>query len=160
MLVTPPAALLREPTMRTLLRAIVAAVVLALLSHGAAAQCAPIPATGCPGQMPPFCGTPPQIGTAFIWRCPPSCFGASIQQVVIVGTLLATPVPILPPLACVPPSCGLACQPIVTLPAPGMTINIPNNTALIGLMFCIQCACVNTAVPCISLTVANQVTII
>lgn len=132
------------------------AVGLLALTDRAAAQCAPMPGTGCPGQTAPICATPPVIGTAFIFRCPPTCFPGP-TQFVIIGTPLGTPLPLPSPPLCVP-GCLLGCQPLVVLNAPGATLNIPNNPSLIGLILCVQCLC-QTASGCFNLSQAMTVTI-
>ena len=127
------------------------------LSSRASAQCTPIPATGCPCQTNPICGTPPMIGTNFIFRCPPTCF-PSVSQLIIIGTPIV-PLPLPSPPMCVV-GCTLGCQPIVTLPAPGATIAIPNNPALICLQLCIQCVCQVSGAACFTASQATLVKII
>ena len=122
----------------------------------AAAQCAPIPGTGCPGQSAPLRGTNPATGTNVVFRCAPSCFPSSAQFVVL-GTSL-TPVALPSPPLCVP-GCMLACQPLLVVAAPGLTIPIPNNPGLVGLQLCVQCLCQPTGGTCFELTQATQVTV-
>lgn len=124
-----------------------------------AAQCAPISPSGCPTQTNPICGTPPQIGTQFIWRCPPTCFGTGITQFVVIGIPMSVPITFTPPIMCGANNCTLVCQPIVVLSAPGATINIPNNPSLIGFQLCLQCLCVNASVPCFQITQGTLATI-
>lgn len=131
-----------------------------LLGFGLAAtsraQCSPIPGTGCPGQTNPVCGTPPMIGTNFIFRCPPTCF-PSTSQFTIIGTVIA-PLPLpSPPLCAV--GCTLGCQPIVVLPTPGATIAIPNNPALVGAQLCLQCLCQVSGATCFTASQATLVVI-
>jgi hypothetical protein len=145
--------------MLSTIRLLFLASALCFAADHARAQCATIPATGCPGQAAVFCGTPPQIGTNFIWRCAPTCFGGNFQQFIVIGFPFATPVNLFPPLTCFAAGCGLGCNPVLVQPAPGATMAIPNNNTLIGFMFCIQCLCFDPTVPCFSMTQAVKVTI-
>lgn len=142
--------------MRSLLSVVLSLALCFAFAGRATGQCAPIPGTGCPGQTAPVCGTPPVIGTNFIFRCAPSCF-PSIAQFIIVGTPMP-PLPVPAPPACAP-GCTLACQPLATIPAPGLTLAIPPNPALIGLQLCIQCACQPAGSVCFNLTMALSATI-
>lgn len=126
------------------------------LADSASAQCAPMPGTGCAGQTNPICGTPPQIGTNFIFRCPPTCFPSTSQFIVIGTPMPATPLP-APPMCVV--GCTLTCQPIVILPAPGATLAIPNNPGLIGSQLCIQCLCQLSGGVCFTISQGTLVTI-
>lgn len=121
------------------------------------AQCAPIPGTGCPGQTNPVCGTPPMIGTNFIFRCPPTCF-PSVSQLIILGVPLGAPVPLPSPPMCVA-GCFLACQPMVLINAPGLTIPIPNNPGLVGAQLCIQCLCQPVGAACFTISQGTLVTV-
>lgn len=142
------------------MRKILALLLLVAICLGASshlsAQCTPIPGTGCPGQTNPICGTPPAIGTNFIFRCPPTCF-PSLSQFIVIGTPIA-PLPLPSPPMCVP-GCLLGCQPIVTLNAPGATLAIPNNLGLIGVQLCIQCLCQVSGAACFTISQATLVTI-
>jgi hypothetical protein len=143
--------------MRNLIKLFLSAALFFGFADAATAQCTPIPGTGCPGQNAPVCGTPPQIGTNFIFRCAPSCF-PSVSQTVILGTPLATPLPLPAPPMCVA-GCFLGCQPIALLSGPSQTLPIPPNPALIGLQLCIQCLCQPGGALCFNITQATLVTI-
>lgn len=142
--------------MRSLFTLVLTLALSFALSARLDAQCTPIPGTGCPGQTNPICGTPPQIGTSFIFRCPPTCF-PSLSQTIIIGTPIA-PLPLPSPPMCVA-GCFLGCQPIVFLNAPGATLAIPNNPALIGLQLCLQCLCQLSGTVCFTISQATLVTI-
>jgi hypothetical protein len=124
------------------------------LADPASAQCSAVPGTGCPGQTNPVCGTQPQIGTNFIFRCPPTCF-PSTSQIIILGTTLSVPVPLPAPPMCAA-GCTLGCSVITTLAAPGATLAIPNNPGLVGFPLCIQCLCQVSGATCFTISQATQ----
>jgi hypothetical protein len=148
-----------ESTMRHVFALLAAFLFAAAVAAPAAAQCASISPSGCPTQTNPICGTQPQIGTQFVFRCPPTCFGTGLTQFVVLGTPSSPAITFTPPIMCGPNNCTLVCRPIVIVPAPGATLNIPNNPALIGFQLCIQCLCVNAAVPCFQITQGTMATI-
>ena len=79
--------------MRTLLHLVLGLFLILALSASANAQCSAMPGTGCAGQTNPVCGTPPAIGTNFIFRCPPTCFPSTSQWIVIGTPMAPTPLP-------------------------------------------------------------------
>jgi hypothetical protein len=106
----------------------------------ASAQCATIPGTGCPNQLPVACHTQPRVGTGFTFACGPTCsFGVDLFAI-LVGTRLATPIP-LPSPPVVLPSCTLGCLPLLVLRQQPATLVIPSNQSLVGVQLCIQCTC-------------------
>jgi hypothetical protein len=133
----------------------VIALVFALVAAAPRAQCAPIPGTGC-NAFTPTCNTRPVIGTTFQWSSAP-CVTA-LPPLLIFGTVLTPPLPVQPPIVCTSSPCNLGCQPLFTAQAPSLSIPIPNLRSLVGAVFCIQSACVNT-VPCLLLSQAASVTI-
>ncbi|MEZ5967371.1 MAG: hypothetical protein R3F56_26270 [Planctomycetota bacterium] len=126
------------------------------LAVSARAQCSPIPGTGCAGQTNPVCGTPPMIGTNFVFRCPPTCFPSTSQFVVIGVPITPAPLPVPPMCAA---GCTLGCQPLVVLPAPGATVAIPNNPGLVGAQLCVQCLCQISGTACFTASQATLVVI-
>jgi hypothetical protein len=146
--------------MRSTFRLLAGAAFFAALAVPAAAQCTPIAASGCGNQTGVVCGTQPRINTTFTWRCAPTCLTTNFTPFVIIGTPSTGTIPILPPLVCSNQACLLACDPIVIQQAPGNSIAIPNNQNLVGVELCIQCACVDRSVPCLSLTGAARVRIL
>lgn len=134
--------------MRSLVLILCAVVALALVTD-TRGQCSVVSGTGCPGQNAPICGTPPVIGTNFVFRCAPSCF-PSISQSILLGVPTTTPFTLSFPPACVP-GCIVGCLPLAVLPGPGATLAIPNNPSLIGLTLCVQCAC-QSLTGCINIT--------
>lgn len=146
--------------MRSICRLFATLTLFAFAAVPATAQCAPMPGTGCPTQTAPVCGTPPQINTNFIFRCPPTCFGTGITQFVVIGTPLSPVITFTPPTMCGPNPCTLVCRPLIVVAVPGATLAIPNNPALIGFKLCIQCLCVNASVPCFQISQGLSATIL
>ncbi len=144
--------------MLSLSRSSVVIALFAFFAVSPRAQCAPIPGTGCSGQIAPVCVTPPQIGTTFTWRAAP-CITA-VPPLLVFGTVLNPPFALTPPIVCSNTPCGLGCQPLFVAQTPSLSIPIPNLRSLIGAVFCIQSACVNQTVPCFLLSQASAVTII
>ena len=123
------------------------------------AQCAQIANTGCPGTHANRCVTEPRIGTVFTVRCHP-CSGQH-ASFVVVGTPLANPVILGAPVTCDGQRCGLGCQPVFVLfPEDSFSLNIPNNTSLVGSQLCVQCGCLELTRPtCLELDPATRATV-
>ena len=145
--------------MRLAIHLVLVILAFTFVSSPVAAQCAPMPGTGCAGQGAPSCDTLPLLNTHFVWRCPPSCGGAGITQMVMVGVPLAAPIPLLPPATCGTNPCLLACDPVYVAVAPGASLFIPERFALIGFDLCLQCVCLDASAPCFELTQGVRATI-
>lgn len=142
--------------MRNFLSLVLAALACLCVADRAAAQCFPIPGTGCPGQNPVVCNTAPAIGTNFTFSCPASC-GPSVAQSIILGIPIL-PLPLPSPPLCVT-GCNLGCQPMNVFPGPTFTIPIPNNITLVGVQLCLQCACQIAGTICLTVSQATLVVI-
>jgi hypothetical protein len=142
--------------MRSLFAFVLAAAVCLGSARRAAAQCSPIPGTGCPGQTSVVCNTAPMIGTNFTFTCPTTCF-PSPAQVIIIGTPMP-PLPLPSPPMCAT-GCTLGCQPITSQPGSTLTLAIPNNPVLVGLQLCLQCLCQVAGTTCFTISQATLVVI-
>ncbi len=122
-----------------LLRLLALAAVFAAATD-AAAQCTPIPGTGCPtGSLPVQCGGTAMIGQQMKFGCPNS--GRAAQQLLLAGP--CGPTWSLPGVSCTGTNCAMAVGPtgIIAIPTGFSSIvaTVPNNPALIGRSLCLQC---------------------
>jgi hypothetical protein len=140
--------------MRTLLTLVLSTAIAFASSSPTAAQCFPIPGTGCPGQTAVVCNTAPMIGTNFTFSCPASCSPSPAQFIIIGTPIVPTPLP-SPPMCST--GCMLGCQPINVSPGPTITVAIPNNPSLVGLQLCLQCLCQVAGTICFT---ASQATLV
>lgn len=131
------------------------------LGSGLAAQCQPVPNTGCPSAAPVQCSGSTQVGQPLFLTCVNQ--GRAQQQLLSVGvcdlggTLLPHPI-VCPTQACV---LGVALGQAGTIDTGFQTtaLFMPTDVRLIGQTFCAQCFGVVTTVPCITMSQASQFTI-
>jgi hypothetical protein len=132
-----------------------------LCAPHASAQVFPIPGSGCPNAGPCAAIGNPGLGQTICFAKPAasSCVPGSIPFIIFGAP--GGPIPIQPPLACTPfgTVCMLSCTIINTFGTPQLCLTIPNNTALVGQCFCIQCGCVHPNPFCLQFCQALRVCI-
>jgi hypothetical protein len=145
----------------SLLRSAASCFVAIASASFAAAQCTPEPNTGCPGALPPQCGSPTAIGQQFKVACLNN--GRADVQFLLVGLCPSAPLPLPAPLACVTATCNvgvdLGLSAAIDTGFATVVLSIPNNRALVGVNLCLQCAEVIAARPCLTLSQAGRVVI-
>ena len=137
-----------SPMLRSLLTAVVLCA--AVVSPNLSAQIVPIPGTGCANQSQAPFGGSSMVGGSFTVassQFPCNTPGTSGFVAVSLSCTTAPPqnwacfAPLNPCVFLIPDLAVSA--PIRT----SLTINIPNNTALIGAQFCVQSGCLATLLP-------------
>lgn len=134
-------------------------LVLGLSSFALPSQCIQLGGSGCPVTISPNCASQPRIGQTLSVPCPACKIGES--SIGVVGICLTYPnwPTFYPPHTCQIGPCRLASSIIASYVPAAILIPIPNNQALIGQSFCLQCACVNPTKSCFDLQGALEVKI-
>jgi hypothetical protein len=129
-----------------------------------AAQCNPVPGTGCANALPVQCSGSPQIGQQMTVNCPPSLGTVGSSNFLVVGLCPPAPLALTPPLVCTTAPCmvGVNLGVSASVPVPtrgGVALAIPNDPRLVGLKLCMQCVTVMPTRGCLTLSQAVDFTI-
>jgi hypothetical protein len=114
-----------------------------------------VPGSGCPGEAPPECLTPPSAATGFTIACPTLNQTCTTPTVMMFGGCASTPINVPPPIGC--GACGL-----LVLPSWGSVLGQlvipPMPASAVGFSLCVQCGCI--AGSCIGLSSGVRVVVI
>jgi hypothetical protein len=128
---------------------------------GLAAQCTPVPNTGCPGALPPSCGGSSSIGSQLSLTCLDN--GRAPFTFLLVGQCEFAPVQFPQFLLCTSLSCNLGVSIGLAVSVPNqfatIVIPVPQSPALVGVQVCSQCVDVVLSRSCLTLGQAVSITV-